>query len=105
MRTTLVPQRGTVAVRTVAVRGRRRPQRCGRSPAGRTRLPERADHAAQEVGDPLDHHVVTRGIADVKPAAHFGEKQLAAIVLWIATTNFFNRINATTRTQAPQNWG
>lgn len=38
-------------------------------------------------------------------AEHFTEEQLAAIVLWIATTNFFNRINVTTRQQAPMNWG
>lgn len=38
-------------------------------------------------------------------ARHFGDKELAALVLWIATTNFFNRINVTTRQQAPQNWG
>jgi AhpD family alkylhydroperoxidase len=38
-------------------------------------------------------------------AAHYDEKQLAAIVLWIATTNFFNRINAATKQPAPQNWG
>jgi AhpD family alkylhydroperoxidase len=38
-------------------------------------------------------------------AAHFSERELAAIVLWIATTNFFNRLNATTRQPAPQNWG
>ena len=38
-------------------------------------------------------------------AKHFDEQQLAAIVLWIATTNFFNRLNATTRQPAPQNWG
>ncbi|MET8353440.1 MULTISPECIES: carboxymuconolactone decarboxylase family protein [unclassified Micromonospora] len=38
-------------------------------------------------------------------ARHFGEKELAAIVLWVATTNFFNRINVTTRQLAPQNWG
>ena len=37
-------------------------------------------------------------------ARHFDEKQLAGIVLWIATTNFFNRLNATTRQLAPQNW-
>jgi AhpD family alkylhydroperoxidase len=37
-------------------------------------------------------------------AKHFDDKELAAIVLWIATTNFFNRINATTRQPAPQNW-
>src|SRR3954470_230073 len=35
-------------------------------------------------------------------AAHFDPKQLAAIVLWIATTNFFNRINAATKQPAPQ---
>jgi len=38
-------------------------------------------------------------------AGHFGEKELAALVLWIATTNFFNRINAATRQMAPANWG
>ena len=38
-------------------------------------------------------------------ARHFGEKELAAIVLWVATTNFFNRINAATRQPAPQTWG
>ncbi|WP_433611375.1 carboxymuconolactone decarboxylase family protein [Dactylosporangium sp. CA-139114] len=38
-------------------------------------------------------------------AEHFTDEQLGAIVLWIATTNFFNRINAATRTQAPQIWG
>ena len=36
---------------------------------------------------------------------HFDERELAAIVLWIATTNFFNRLNVTTRQPAPQNWG
>lgn len=38
-------------------------------------------------------------------AKHFTEQQLAGIVLWIATTNFFNRLNATTRQPAGQNWG
>ena len=37
-------------------------------------------------------------------AACFDEKQLAALVLWIATTNLFNRLNATTRQPAPQSW-
>ena len=37
-------------------------------------------------------------------AQHYNERQLAALVLWIATTNFFNRLNATTRQPAPQNW-
>ena len=38
-------------------------------------------------------------------AKHFTEPGLAAIVLWIATTNFFNRLNAMTRQPAPQTWG
>ncbi len=38
-------------------------------------------------------------------AEHFGERELAALVLWIATTNFFNRLNVTTRQLAPQHWG
>jgi alkylhydroperoxidase family enzyme len=37
-------------------------------------------------------------------AEHFDEKQLAAIVLTIAMTNMFNRVNVTTR-QIPGNWG
>ena len=56
-----------------------------------TRLSDRADPVPDEIWD--------------EAAKHFDEKQLAAIVLWIATTNFFNRINVTTRQPAPQNWG
>jgi len=38
-------------------------------------------------------------------AKHYNEEELAALILWIATTNFFNRLNATTRQQAgAQNW-
>ncbi|MBS0273373.1 MAG: carboxymuconolactone decarboxylase family protein [Proteobacteria bacterium] len=33
-------------------------------------------------------------------ARHFGEKQLAALVLWIATVNLFNRANIATRQPA-----
>ncbi|SBT52344.1 carboxymuconolactone decarboxylase family protein [Micromonospora narathiwatensis] len=56
-----------------------------------TRLADRSDAVPDEVWD--------------EAARHFGEKELAALVLWIATTNFFNRINATTRQPAPQHWG
>ncbi|NES16703.1 MULTISPECIES: carboxymuconolactone decarboxylase family protein [Micromonospora] len=56
-----------------------------------TRLADRADAVPDEIWN--------------EAARHFGEKELAALVLWIATTNFFNRINATTRQPAPQNWG
>ena len=55
-----------------------------------TRLADRADAVPDEIWD--------------EAAKHFDEKQLAAIVLWIATTNFFNRINVTTRQPAPQHW-
>jgi alkylhydroperoxidase family enzyme len=37
-------------------------------------------------------------------AAHFDEKQLSAIILEIAMTNFFNRINRAIREQAGQTW-
>ena len=56
-----------------------------------TRLADKADAVPDEIWD--------------EAAKHFDEKQLAAIVLWIATTNFFNRLNVTTRQPAPQNWG
>jgi AhpD family alkylhydroperoxidase len=37
-------------------------------------------------------------------AAHFDEKQLSAIILNIAVTNFFNRVNRTIREQAGKTW-
>jgi AhpD family alkylhydroperoxidase len=37
-------------------------------------------------------------------AAQFDEKQLSAIILNIAMTNFFNRINRTIREQAGRTW-
>ncbi|ATL25122.1 carboxymuconolactone decarboxylase family protein [Streptomyces formicae] len=37
-------------------------------------------------------------------ADHFDEDQLSAIILEIATTNFFNRINRTIREQAGKTW-
>lgn len=56
-----------------------------------TRLADRADAVPDEVW--------------AAAAEHFGPRELAALVLWIATTNFFNRLNVTTRQPAPQNWG
>jgi len=55
-----------------------------------TRLADRPDPVPDEIWDAA--------------AAHYGEKQLAAIVLTIAVTNLFNRINATTR-QVAGAWG
>ncbi|MEU5945072.1 carboxymuconolactone decarboxylase family protein [Micromonospora sp. NPDC047465] len=56
-----------------------------------TRLADRADAVPDEVWD--------------EATRHFDEKELSALVLWIATTNFFNRLNVTTRQPAPQIWG
>ncbi|MEV4467764.1 carboxymuconolactone decarboxylase family protein [Micromonospora echinofusca] len=56
-----------------------------------TRLADRADPVPDEVWN--------------EAARHFEEKELAGLVLWLATTNFFNRLNATTRQPAPQHWG
>ena len=33
-------------------------------------------------------------------AEHFTDEQLASIVLWVAVTNMFNRVNATIRQPA-----
>lgn len=48
-----------------------------------TRLADRPDAVSDEVWD--------------EAASFFDEKQLAALILYIATTNLFNRLNATTR--------
>jgi AhpD family alkylhydroperoxidase len=37
-------------------------------------------------------------------AKHYDEKGLGALVLWIATTNLYNRINVTTRQPAGKGW-
>lgn len=37
-------------------------------------------------------------------ADHFSQEQLSAIILEIAMTNFFNRINRTIREQAGKTW-
>jgi alkylhydroperoxidase family enzyme len=55
-----------------------------------TRLSDRPDPVPDEVWD--------------EAARHFDEPQLAALVLWITTSNVFNRINVTTR-QPAGSWG
>ena len=35
---------------------------------------------------------------------HYDEKQLAALVLWIATTNLYNRLNVTVRQPVGKEW-
>ena len=55
-----------------------------------TRLSDRTDPVPDEIWD--------------EAAKHYDEKALAALVLWIATVNVFNRINVATR-QVPGEWG
>jgi AhpD family alkylhydroperoxidase len=54
-----------------------------------TRLSDRTDPVPDRIWD--------------EAASHYGEKQLAALVLWIATVNVFNRVNVATR-QVPGEW-
>jgi AhpD family alkylhydroperoxidase len=54
-----------------------------------TRLSDRSDPVPDDVWEAA--------------TAHFDEQALAALVLWIATTNVYNRINVTTR-QVPGTW-
>ena len=55
-----------------------------------TRLSDRADPVPDAVWDGA--------------AQHFDETQLAGLVLWISTTNLFNRINAATKQPAGTVW-
>ena len=54
-----------------------------------TRLSDRTDPVPDEIWD--------------EAAKHYDEKALAALVLWIATVNVFNRVNVATR-QVPGEW-
>jgi AhpD family alkylhydroperoxidase len=67
--------------------------------------PERAALALTEAATRIQDGApgVTDEIWDAA-AKHFDEKQLSAITLNIALTNFFNRINRTTREQAGKTW-
>lgn len=57
-----------------------------------TRLCDRADAVPDEIWDDA--------------AKHYDERQLAALVLWIATSNLFNRVNVTVRQPAGEApWG
>jgi AhpD family alkylhydroperoxidase len=56
-----------------------------------TRLSDRADPVPDEVWD--------------EATRHYDEKGLAALILTIATTNLFNRLNVTTRQVAGGAWG
>ena len=55
-----------------------------------TRLADRADPVPDEIWD--------------EATRHYDEQGLAALILMIATTNLFNRLNATTRQVAGAKW-
>jgi len=55
-----------------------------------TRLADRADAVPDEIWE--------------EAARHYDEQGLAALILMIATTNLFNRLNATTRQVAGGGW-
>ncbi len=55
-----------------------------------TRLDDRADPVPDEVWN--------------EAKKHFDERALSGLVLWIGTTNLFNRLNVTTRQPAGQTW-
>jgi AhpD family alkylhydroperoxidase len=55
-----------------------------------TRMADRADPVPDEVWD--------------EAAQHFDEKQMAGLVLWVSTTNLFNRLNASTKQVAGAAW-
>ena len=55
-----------------------------------TRMADRPDAVPDEIWDAA--------------ADHFDEQGLSSIILMVALTNFFNRINVATRQPAPQYW-
>ena len=55
-----------------------------------TRLADRSDPVSDEIWE--------------EATRYYDEKGLASIILMIAVTNLFNRLNATTRQMAGQNW-
>jgi len=68
---------------------------------------ERAALALAEYATRLADHSGD-GVPDdvwAEAAAHFDEEQLASLVLMIAMTNFFNRINVTIQEPAGVTWG
>ncbi|HWJ61602.1 MAG TPA: carboxymuconolactone decarboxylase family protein [Acidimicrobiales bacterium] len=56
-----------------------------------TRMADRPDPVSQEVFD--------------EAADHFSEAELSAVILMVAITNFFNRINVTIQEPAGADWG
>ena len=55
-----------------------------------TRLSDRSDPVPDDIWD--------------EAARHYDERGLAALLLWIGTTNLYNRLNVTTRQPAGASW-
>ena len=65
---------------------------------------ERAALALAEAVTRLDDRDPVPDSVWDEAARHYDEKQLAGLVLWISTTNLFNRANIATRQPAGQTW-
>jgi AhpD family alkylhydroperoxidase len=66
-----------------------------------------AERAALALSEAMTRLSDTDGVPDAvwdEAATHYDEKALAALVLWIGTTNLYNRINVTTRQPAGKSW-
>ncbi|WP_316310510.1 carboxymuconolactone decarboxylase family protein, partial [Clavibacter michiganensis] len=59
---------------------------------------------AESVTPPSDRPGPVPACVWDEAASFFDERQLAALVLYVATTNLFNRLNATTRQLAGASW-
>jgi alkylhydroperoxidase family enzyme len=65
-----------------------------------------AERAALELAESMTRLADRRGdsVSDelwTELSKHYDEAQLSALILWIATANFFNRINTTIKEAAP----
>jgi AhpD family alkylhydroperoxidase len=66
-----------------------------------------AERAALALSEAMTRLSDTDGVPDAvwdEAAKHYDEKALAVLVLWIGTTNLYNRINVTTRQPAGKSW-
>ena len=66
-----------------------------------------AERAALALSEAMTRLSDADGVPDAvwdEAAKHYNEKALAALVLWIGTTNLYNRLNVTTRQPAGKSW-
>lgn len=68
-----------------------------------------AERAALELAESMTRLADRRGdaVSDelwTELSEHYSEEQLAALIFWIATTNFYNRLNTTIKEPAGATW-